>query len=196
MATVKQIPVRCSKCGQESQASVYQSINVAGDPDLKSKVVSGEIFVHECPHCGAKTIIKDNLLYHDPDERLLICLSDQTFYSDGMEGYTCRLVSDAGSLIEKVKIFDAGLDDVIMEMCKYVTAQELGKDVDLKFLKIDGADHDITLTYPQDGQMEMLEIGFNVYEDCAGIVNRNPVIKEHASGLARIDQAWLSQFFR
>ena len=59
---------------------------------------------------------------------------------------------------------------------------------------MDGADGEITLTYPENGQMQMLEIGHNVYTDCVGIVSRNPVLHERAQGLVRIDQAWVSQF--
>ena len=44
--------------------------------------------------------------------------------------------------------------------------------------------------------MELVAVGFNVYEDCAGILRRNPLIRESARGLATVDQAWLSRFFR
>lgn len=188
--------VKCGRCGKSSRVGVYRVINVGENPELKDKVTSGDLFVHECPFCGHREVIKYNLLYHDPDGRLLVCLSDKAMTIEGMEGYTGRLVSDVGSLIEKIKIFDAGLDDVVVELCKFVTAQEIGRDVSLKFLGMDGADHDITLTYPENGEMEMLKIGFNVYEDCAGIVNRNPGMKEEAEGFLRIDGGWLEKFIR
>ena len=70
------------------------------------------------------------------------------------------------------------------------------KDVDLKFFKFDGADNEITLTYPENGQMQMIQIGFNVYEDCAGIIRRNPALREAASGMVRLDQEWLGRFFK
>lgn len=100
-----------------------------------------------------------------------------------------------GDLMEKVKIFDAGLDDIVMELCKYITLQEIKKDVALKFFSIDGADSEINFTYPENGEMQLIAVGFNVYEDCAGIVQRNPAIKESARGLATIDPDWLSNFF-
>ena len=184
----------CPFCGGTSTVRICRSVNAAADPELKDEVRSGRIFLHECPSCGRQYLIGNDMLYHDPDARFLICLSSTQFNSDGLEGYTCRIVRDAGSLIEKVKIFEAGLDDVVIELCKYVTASELGKEVDLKFFKMDGPDNAITLVYPQNGEMEIVEIGFNVYEDCAGIVGRNPSMKEAASGLARIDREWLLQF--
>ena len=186
--------VKCGKCGNTHKVAVYPSINVADNPELKEKVASGELFMTECPHCGHRELLRYDLLYHDPSEKLLICLSDAGFRSDGLEGYTCRMVGDTGSLIEKIKIFDAGLDDVVVEICKLVTAQELGRDVDLKFLKMDGADNEIVFTYPQDGEMQMVGVGFNVYEDCAGIVRRNPEITEGAQGLVRVDRDWLRRY--
>ena len=44
--------------------------------------------------------------------------------------------------------------------------------------------------------MQLIAVGFNVYEDCAGILRRNPHIRESVTGLATIDQTWLGQFFR
>ena len=185
---------KCGRCGLEHEVTLYPSINVQTSPELREKVKSGEIFVSECPHCGYREIIKYNTLYHDPSERVIVCLTDVDFHSDGMEGYVCRKVSDVGSFIEKVKIFDAGLDDVTVEICKFVTRQELGKDADLKFFRFSGADNEITFTYPQDGQMEMVNIGFNVYEDCAAVVKRNPPLREGAAGMARVDADWLKQY--
>ena len=72
--------------------------------------------------------------------------------------------------------------------------QELKKDVPLRFAGTDGADGEMTFTYPQDGQMELVAVGFNVYEDCAGILRRNPSIK-HAGGFPIIDQRWIARFF-
>ena len=90
-----------------------------------------------------------------------------------------------------------------MEMCKYVTRMELAEsrkdpslmDISLKFFRMDGPDNQITLTYPRDGKMEGLEIGFNVYEDCRGILARNPAIQA-GPGFARIDADWIGRYFR
>ena len=127
----------------------------------------------------------------------MLVLTDAPVNADGVpDGYTGRLVRTVGDLIEKVKIFDCGLDDIIIEMCKFITRQELGKDVALKFLKSDGADGEMTFTYPEKGEMQLIAVGFNVYEDCAGILQRNPHIRSAASGLVHVDQAWLAQFFQ
>ena len=195
----------CSACGASYQMEIHPSINVSKEPSLKAGVLDGSLFMWECPHCGQKNLARYTTLYHDPSQKLLILLSDgnakaeealaKAFaQSQEMDGYTARFVDDVGTLMEKVKIFDAGLDDRAMEMCKYVTCMEMGKSLNFKFFRLDGADGDITLTYPGNGQMEMVNIGFNVYSDCERILARNPSITEGSTGFVRIDNRWISQF--
>ena len=200
------LSMRCSACSSDFEAEVYSLVNVGDDPDLKASVMDGTLFVRRCPHCGAANLVRHPVLYHDPSELLMIWLTDgapasertarEIFISTpGLEQYTGRLVDSVGDLVEKVKIFDAGLDDAAMEVCKYVTKQELGRDVQLKFVRTDGADNEITMTYPEGGQMQMIAVGFNVYEDCRAILSRNPAMQERTRGLVRIDPAWVAQFF-
>lgn len=195
MSSVKSVStVSCSRCGHSYQVPVYRYIDAVSEPELKESVLNGSLFLRECPECGCRELLSEPLVYRDT--HLLICLSDRKLEIEGLDAEHCRLVSNPGVLIEKVKIFDAGLDDIPLEFCKFVTRQELGKDVELKFLRLDGADNDIIFTYPEGGQMQMLAVGFNVYEDCRAIVGRNPSITEGLSGLVRIDRDWAEQFLR
>ncbi len=191
------LTVNCTRCGAQHSAEVPQSVNVTASPELKEQVRSGALFTWNCPHCGAANLLKFPFLYHDSAEKLMLVLTDAPVNADGVpEGYTGRLVRSVGELIEKINIFDAGLDDLAVEMCKYVTSKELKKDLPLKFLKMDGADGEMTFTYPEKGEMQLIAVGFNVYEDCAAILQRNPQIRVSAGGLAEINQAWLSRFLR
>lgn len=185
----------CSNCGRQHELDVLSAVNIAETPSLKDRVVSGDLFKWTCPQCGTVNLIKYPFLYHDPTESLLIVLTDAQVNADSLpEGYTGRLVRSVGELVEKVKIFDAGLDDIVVELCKYVTLRELGRQVPLKFFRLDGADGEMTFTYPQDGEMQMLAVGLNVYEDCSGILQRNPVLRGKAAGLVAVDATWLAQF--
>ena len=196
----------CRQCGFNNPVRLYGSVNTRQDPGLKARVLDGSLFMWECPRCGSLNLLRYQTLYHDPEAHLMVWLTlgDEALeeqiragqaHLEELDGYTLRLVSEPGDLIEKVKIFEAGLDDIAIEMCKFVTAREMGLgDAAMKFLRIDGADSEITLSYPADGQMQMVEIGFNTYEDCCGILLRNPAIKEKATGFARVDARWLSAF--
>lgn len=208
----------CMNCGQLHEVEVWNRINVRENPELKERVKDGSLFTWECPHCGKPNLIRTQTLYHDPDNHLMIWMlpdgvlseaqekaleSQLAAISDSLEGYTLRRVDGIGTLIEKVNIFDAGLDDCVIEMCKHVTRMEMAQnasvkldpDTPFKFFRMDGADNDLVLSYPKEGHMEALKVGFNVYEDCAGIIRRNPSVKPDP-GFSRIDPRWVARFFR
>ena len=202
------------------EITVPGGINVGETPELKARVKDGSLFVWECPACGTANLARCQTLYHDPEQRLMVWLLPDGVLSEErmetvekalaaqaaeLEGYVLRRVSDVGSLIEKVNIHDAGLDDRVIEMCKYVTKTELAEknrqraadflNAPFKFYRMQGADNELTLSFPLDGQMHGVQIGFNVYEDCRGILSRNPAVQA-GPGFARVDADWLAQYFR
>lgn len=196
MANTRNITLACRNCGGEFQATSYTTINVKDDPALKGRIIDGGALIAECPRCGTRQVLQEPLVYIDPEENLLLCLTPGHLNGEAPEGYTARQVRDAGSLVEKIRIFDAGLDDIAIEMCKFLTVGEMKKEMDLKFFRTDGADGNLVFTYPSDGNMEMISVGFSIYEDCCAIVKRNPVLAENATGLATVDAQWLSSFMK
>ena len=216
MSIINEALAPCSKCGQQHKVTVYRSINISENPELKDKVKDGSLFLWECPHCGQVNLAKYETLYHDPAAKLMVWLIPSgevsetqmqaiTMHTKAMGDYTLRRVNDMGSLMEKVLASDAGLNDVVLEMCKYITKLEMvqtavGEENKEEFMasvfhfyKIEGEGEDRVLTfmYALDGQMLGVNIGWNVYQDCEGILERNPQIKP-ADGFSRIDADWLS----
>ena len=216
MSIINEALAPCSKCGQQHKITVYRSININENPELKDKVKDGSLFLWECPHCGQVNLARYETLYHDPAAKLMVWLIPSgevsetqmqaiTMHTKAMGGYTLRRVNDMGSLMEKVLIAEAGLNDVVLEMCKWVTKQEMlqksvGQDKKDEFLattfhfyKSEGEDQERTLTfmYGFEGNMLGVNIGWNVYQDCEAILSRNPEIRP-ADGFAKIDSDWLS----
>ena len=216
MSIINEALAPCSKCGQQHKVTVYKSINISDNPELKDKVRSGELFLWECPHCGQVNLAKYETLYHDPAAKLMFWLIPSgeisesqmqaiTLHTKAMGGYTLRRVNDMGSLMEKVLVSEAGLDDVVVEMVKYVTKLEMVQklvDQDKKesflastfhFYRAEGEGNDrmLTFMYPQDGQMMGVNVGINVYQDCAGILDRNPQMRPE-EGFVAIDSDWLA----
>lgn len=203
------VPARCNNCGRTTEIEVRESINVALDPELKARVKDGSLFVWECPYCGRRNLALYQTLYHDPSAKLMVwllpgeALPPQQVADAVKElpGYTLRLVREVGELVEKVNIHDAGLEDTILEMVKWVTRRELAAknpeaaEAVLKFVRLEGADHEMVFAFPLNAQMQLINVGFNVYEDARGILSRNPSVRP-AEGFARVDQAWIDQFFR
>ena len=201
--------VSCKNCNKQTEVELRQSINVALDPELKVRVKDGSLFVWECPYCGQRNLALYQTLYHDPDAKLMVWLlpgqaQPPQAVADAvkeLEGYTLRIVREVGDLIEKVNLHDAGLDDTVLEMCKWVMRRELADknpdaaDAKLRFLRMEGADNELVMAFPLNGQMQVINVGFNVYEDARGILMRNPSVKP-ADGFAQVDAAWIEQFFR
>ena len=189
--------VKCCACGCGTSIESHPAINVREHPELKDMLLSGELFVWECPQCGRRNLVSYPVSYVDPDAGLVICVSREEIplSADSLGGFTCRRVVDAGSLIEKVKIFDAGLDDIAVEMVKHVTLLESGKVLALKFLRLEGAEGELVFAYPENGEMMMLAVGINVYEDCRNIIARNPDAFSR-KGFAIVDRDWIESLMR
>ena len=214
MSIINKARAACTKCGNANEITVYRSINISENPELKDKVKDGSLFIWECPHCGTVNLARYETLYHDPEGKLMVWLLPDgdlpesqmqaiTLHTKAMGGYVLRRVNDTGSLMEKVLIHDAGLDDIVLEMCKYVTKMEIAAKMDKEkaselysapfhFYRIEGEDSEriITLMYPWEGNMAGARIGWNVYEDCLGILQRNPGMKAE-EGFVKIDSDWL-----
>lgn len=220
MAVIKDYTAPCSKCGQPQTIKIYRSINISENPELKEKVKDGSLFLWQCPHCGQVNLAKYDTLYHDPEKKLMIWLIPEGEVSEAqmdaisrhakaMGGYTLRRVSDMGSLMEKVLINEAGLEDTIIEMCKFVIKAELSSKVgeesekerlmnlDMHFYKLEdnGSEKLITLMYPEDNTMKGLNIGYNVYENCMAILQRNPSIIPE-DGFKKIDSDWIASIMK
>lgn len=218
MSIIKEGVAACVKCGNRSNIPVYNSINVGENPDLKKKVMDGSLFLWDCPSCGATNLTKYETLYHDPDGKLMVWLVYNNDISESqmqaisnharaIGNYKLRLVNNMGELMEKVLIHSTGLDDVVLEFCKYVTKMEIASKMDesvrsdfwnapFHFYKYSEEDKVITFMYPdvfsdeQQKRMVDANIGMNVYEDCVGILERNPNVKA-GDGFERIDADWL-----
>lgn len=136
--------ITCPKCGKKSDFTVWESLNTMLDPDEKPKVISGDLFRFTCPECGAVTTINYPMLYHQMEDHMMIyyVLSEEAYeqayefctgkktngedsehklsdiFGDAMSNYLYRIVLSQNSLREKIRIFDDGKDDRIIEIMK------------------------------------------------------------------------------
>ena len=138
--------IACPQCGEKQPFLVWDSINTVENPEMKEKVRNDEAFRFHCPHCGAWAMLNYNFLYHQPEERLLIFVNADGSAYEEMEavlhrkgsafgGYQKRIVLSYNEFKEKLLIFDAGLDDRIVEIIKSsvwdnVEARYKGKGID------------------------------------------------------------------
>ena len=64
--TMKRVEeIECPKCGRKQTETLYETINVTLNHDLKQKLFEGEINRFRCKSCGNEAYISLPLLYHD-----------------------------------------------------------------------------------------------------------------------------------
>ena len=122
----------CPRCGATITHTYRQFYEVSKrDHRIKDKLLHerGEFFESQCPKCGIRADIMYPLQYVDVDKKLNIFLMpighpEEKKFLDNVEqynirpGFATRLVADGDALVDKISIFDAGLDDRVVEICK------------------------------------------------------------------------------
>ncbi|MHA1568471.1 MAG: CpXC domain-containing protein [Alphaproteobacteria bacterium] len=136
-----EVEFTCPDCQYAGKTEVYQSVNVTLEPELKEKVLNFELFLMICPKCQARLDRLTHLLYHDMDRHLMIWLHPleerlhwQEYVEKDIQGFqqsvemmggkeiknipTLRTCFGPLELREKILIFDADLDDKVIELMK------------------------------------------------------------------------------
>ncbi|MGC4042388.1 MAG: CpXC domain-containing protein [Armatimonas sp.] len=131
MSKMAQHELQCPHCGSKQKMTIWESINVTLDPELKKKLFSGNINIFDCNICDKKTIVDSPLLYHDMQMRF--CVSyyppeilesenlNQHFKEDGTLNIPAAFLSgEAGDYMTKPHIvFSLG------EMMHYVLFRDV-----------------------------------------------------------------------
>ena len=133
--------ITCGKCGKEWEAVLQPCVNISLHPDEKEKVLDGSFFHRVCPSCGETISVFYPCLYDDMQKALMIYLlpedtekalealnAQQKNWSPDMlkAAKICKMraVGSLIQLVEKIKIFDEGLDDRYVELTKpFIFAQ-------------------------------------------------------------------------
>lgn len=138
MSLSNQTNVVCPECNKNMVVHTWSSLNTAQNPEVKEEILRGDFGKIMCPKCGTRINLVYGFLYHDPVKELMIgVMSDYNpvYFEDRLmpKGYTCRTVHDYDSLVEKIRIFDCGLNDIEIEVTKEIIRRQSGKDVGLLF---------------------------------------------------------------
>lgn len=64
--------VQCPNCRQPVVADVEQLFDVGVNPEAKQQLLSGNVNVVRCPHCGYQGNLATPIIYHDPSKELLL----------------------------------------------------------------------------------------------------------------------------
>lgn len=129
--------VSCPNCGAIKKTQMWPGINVAANPDLREKVLNQTLFDWSCPNCDHQVHLVYPCLYHDKNRKLMICvvpngnidvLKNLSEQFPQLGDVKKRLVSNLAELKEKVLIFEAGLNDVAVELVKFALTEIVRKN--------------------------------------------------------------------
>ncbi len=73
--------IDCADCGHTQEATLYHSINISVDPELRKELFEGRVNIIKCEQCGKDTFLNIPLLY--PEIKLKFCV--QYYPPDAME---------------------------------------------------------------------------------------------------------------
>ena len=189
MSRKTNIEVTCPACSTKYEVSIWQSINTTLDPEMKQAVRNRSAFQYTCPECGNQTYLSYGFLYHQMEDRILIYLASNEADAEDMykmltdtdtfgpesfvnQDYLIRILMSDNQFREKLFIFDAGLDDRIIEIYKMLILAIFQKDsgeesnydqIELYFYTDDDGKHYIHILADKEpkGVVEML---YDVYE--------------------------------
>lgn len=72
MSSFRKIKITCPDCNTEGEYTVWDSVNVDLDPELKSKVMDGSLFTWVCPKCKKSFNAPYSFLYHDMAHNFMV----------------------------------------------------------------------------------------------------------------------------
>ena len=153
---MKRIEITCPACGTKGEKQISSRICASKiDQQKKRSILDGEFFSWQCPNCDEQFFINSSFLYNDDKKRFMVYLVPgfkESSYkvptvikaSDdyNTEESILRIVPGFSEFVEKIRIFEAGLDDRIVEAIKLLYMnmhlQDGGKEVyDMVFESID-----------------------------------------------------------
>lgn len=203
----------CPECGNEQNITICPSVNVTTDPEMREKVISGELFLFTCEKCGYTGFAGYPFVYEDketnggfliylepdcPDREVGIegDMADQVIYREK----PMRLVADLNALKEKIFIFEAGLDDRVMELFKTLTLTKLHGDDPgqipdtLLFTKTDEDEEGKKIflaAFKDNRYLGVVELPYSLYQTC--VVTGEPIWDAPTTDCTAVDQEWIAE---
>ncbi len=201
--------VVCPMCGELSKAEIYTSVNSTVHPQLREKVLAGELFGWKCPSCGYNARLTYPILYNDMKNRFMVymipkidrfqlCDKELEEKYSNVRNITKRLVPDFNSFKEKIFILESGLDDMAVELTKVAIGQTVSKKlggaevVDGHLSMYDRESNTMGFTYftGEERKPYVQTARLEIYGKSKDIVDRIAIKDRKLKGFIKIDREW------
>ncbi len=195
--------IKCERCGLEQTFIIWESLNVTLDPGQKRELLEGKFTYFICKNCQWSSRIVYPLLYHDMGKRFMIWLwtgsndptNEQLLDFRLVSSYQYRLVTSIEELIEKILIFDQGLDDRIIEMYKLRLIGQFENDPEqssgkIYFLNIGKSDTGevMELFYKHENDIWPFHLALKNYQEFVDVFSKKiPALQTELDKWLRVD---------
>jgi len=178
--------IKCPKCGQMSELTIWESITVSDSHDLKEDLLKGNINVFRCSSCGQTALFPSPILYQDEKQKLLISFAPENDIAektrlfeevkasskrsgelDKFLDYNLRFVTSYNELLEKILIFDNGFHDKVIEIIKLlILSQDSDKMIQRScmFGKLDGNEIEFLVQDKKENQIYTSRVPLDTYK--------------------------------
>lgn len=185
MSKIHMENIKCISCGKESPYRCWDMIDPMFDQSIKDKVLSGEIFTFACPECGFQRRVTYDCIYQEMGRGIYIHLvTSEDSYMQAVNLYAdrdehsgtvlaseiIRIVLSQNQLAEKIRIFDEGLDDRVIEIIKAYYLSELYRQSpdfeadEVLFYKNEKGEYEIAFL-SKDGNHRTVTFNKQLYDD-------------------------------
>lgn len=204
--------VICPECGHEQVLHIIPSVNVTLDPEMREKVLTGEIFLFTCEKCGFSGFAGYPFIYEDKETEggFLIYLEpdceEREVGVDGdvadqvlLQNMTMRLVTTVNELKEKIFAFESGLDDRVLELFKTLALSKMESDNAEQIpdeLRFTGMEEDeegerkvYFAAFKDERYIGVLELPYSLYQSC--MITGEPIWDYPVNECGRVDREWI-----
>ena len=208
MAEVLRKFVACPKCGRTSVTDITLRGNTREDPTLREDIFSEKLFRWKCSLCGYGGMYRHPLLYDDIDRgfmvyyiplverRVLVDAALEKEYA-ALKGIARRVVPTVNAMMEKITLFELGLDDRAVELTKFAAADVVAKDTghavsEGYFSSVDAETSVITFQFfiGADKRPFFQSTSLENYERSAAIVEKYFLEEKQQPGFFQIGREW------
>ena len=144
MSTCVNREISCPHCGAPKKTPMWPSVTADANQELRIRILNETLFDWRCPSCGYQAQLAYPCLYHDRARRYMVCISPRGDALSKINGsipptvrnIQKRAVANLTEMKEKILLFEAGMDDVAMEIVKFAVTGVLETKWKTKGVKV------------------------------------------------------------
>lgn len=187
MAIRRPVNIKCPQCEKESTFSMWQNINSLEDPMLKQQILDGTLFDFKCPYCEYNVAMYYDITFNMPEHGVMLHMIADPEHAKKVpaaieehenmlpleaqknaKAYIHRVVPDLITLREKTLIFEAQLDDRVLELMKVIYNAQLkeqkGVEAEHIFFAINNQNGQVFEFYGESELIAIAPLDMNLYK--------------------------------